>query len=443
MSEILSEKQKLALNNFNSGNNIFLTGPGGSGKTFLIKKIVKICNEKKLNSQVCALTGCAAVLLECNAKTIHSWSGLKIPRGDSDDIIRRICRDEQSSPRRNRGVLQKRWRDIDVLIIDEVSMMSKKIFDILNKVAQIFRQNNRPFGGIQMVFSGDFFQLSPVGDKLDPESSQYCFESDNWKETFPIAIQLEQIFRQTDKKYIKALNQIRKGIIKTTPYKLLCSRRIKPDDEIQPTILLPHRKTVDKINSSELEKIVEEEKQFEVIEWIDEDKKPSNARVISPKIIKKELNYLKKSIIAEEVTKLKKGAKVMCIANIDMDSEKQIVNGSQGIIVDFIGEIPIVRLRNGKERLIRHHTWTSEKYQWIGIKHIPLILSWAITIHKAQGVTLESAQIDIGSNIFAPGQIYVALSRVKTIDGLYLLAFDASKISAHPKVKMFYENLSL
>ena len=438
MSETLSEKQQIALDNFILGNNIFLTGPGGSGKTYLIKKIVEKCNENMLNVQVCALTGCAAVLLECKAKTIHSWGGVGLANGEPIDVIKRVCKSKYK---------RMPWKNIDVLIIDEVSMMSKKLFDILNKIAQLVRKSKEPFGGIQLIFSGDFYQLPPVGNEEDPESCEFCFESIDWKKTFPINVVLEKIFRQNDSKYVKALNQIRIGRIKRSSYELLCSRLNKTcDDEIRPSILLPLKRHVEQINSTELKKIEDEERTFTINNYCDEEimekeKSRYSKNYMSDEHIETELSYLKNNIMAEKELKLKKGALVMCVANIDMESDMQIVNGSQGIIIDFKDNLPIVKFRNGAIRVMGHQSWMSEKVPWMGVKQIPLILAWAITIHKAQGVTLDVAQIDAGRHIFECGQTYVALSRIKSIDGLYLSAFDPRKIKVNKKVKQFYENL--
>lgn len=438
MSETLSEKQQIALDNFILGNNIFLTGPGGSGKTYLIKKIVEKCNENMLNVQVCALTGCAAVLLECKAKTIHSWGGIGLANGEPIDVVKRVCKSKYK---------RLPWKNTDVLIIDEVSMMSRKLFDILNKIAQVVRKSKEPFGGMQVIFSGDFYQLPPVGDEEDPESCEFCFESIDWKKTFPVSIVLEKIFRQNDNKYVKALNQIRVGRIKRSSYDLLCSRLNKTcDDEIRPSILLPLKRHVEQINTNELKKIEEEEKVFTISNYCDEEimekeKGKYSKSYMSDEHIETELSYLKNNIMAEKVLKLKKGALVMCVANIDMESDMQIVNGSQGIIVDFKDNLPVVKFRNGATRVMGPQNWMSEKVPWMGVKQIPLILAWAITIHKAQGVTLDVAQIDAGRHIFECGQTYVALSRIKSIDGLYLSAFDPRKIKVNKKVKEFYEKL--
>ena len=152
-----------------------------------------------------------------------------------------------------------------------------------------------------------------------------------------------------------------------------------------------------------------------------------------------EYNFLVNNILADKEVILKKGAQVMCIANIDNESADPIVNGSQGIIVDFVGNLPLVKFNNGVKRTIGYHVWNSENIPVIGVKQIPLIYAWAITIHKSQGVSLDMAQIDAGSNIFECGQTYVALSRIKTLDGLYLTAFNPQKIKVNKKVQAYYK----
>jgi ATP-dependent DNA helicase PIF1 len=154
-----------------------------------------------------------------------------------------------------------------------------------------------------------------------------------------------------------------------------------------------------------------------------------------------EYTFLVNNIMADKEVVLKKGAQVMCIANIDMESAEPIVNGSQGIIIDFVNNLPLVQFNNGARRTVGYHTWSSETYPSIGVKQIPLIYAWAITIHKAQGVSLDMAQIDAGSNIFECGQTYVALSRIKSLDGLYLTAFNPQKIKVNKKVQEFYATL--
>ena len=163
----LSDEQIEILRRFEKGENLFITGPGGTGKTFLIKEMLKVC---KRSVQVCALTGCAAILLDCGARTIHSWSGIKIANGEIYEIVDRLY---------NNKYVRKTWRSTHVLILDEVSMMSKKIFELLNVLAKTMRNNSKPFGNMQVVFLGDFYQLPPVN--RERKETEFCFESKEWE----------------------------------------------------------------------------------------------------------------------------------------------------------------------------------------------------------------------------------------------------------------------
>jgi ATP-dependent DNA helicase PIF1 len=455
----LSQEQENALQLFEKGKNIFLTGPGGSGKTELIKRIVDIANKQNKRIQVCALTGCAAVLLGCpGSKTIHSWAGIGIASGTFGRVVDRVVKNSYKS---------KIWNSVDVLVIDEVSMMSKKIFEVLDSIGRRARHTLlKPFGGIQVVFSGDFYQLPPVGDKDDDDTSAFCFESDRWNEIFmkENVIQLKTIFRQTDTNYTKVLNQIRVGKLYKSSYELIMKRvgLTYPDNGIKPTILLPRRRDVELINSNELDKLQGEVYSYNlsVVNEIVSKKNKKNVKkllhveekcgsterdveVDANADIKSdiEINQLRSSILADDKLVLKVGTQVMCIANIDVDGALPIVNGSQGVVTEITNGFPKVKFLNGLVKVFGYHTWSSENIDGISIKQIPLIHSWAITIHKAQGVTLELAEIDAGSNIFECGQTYVALSRVKSLDGLYLSAFNPQKIKVNEKVQKFYSTL--
>jgi ATP-dependent DNA helicase PIF1 len=426
----LSIDQKKALELYDKCENLFITGPGGVGKSYLIYLLVKRYENKK-NIQVCGMTGVASELLNCDAKTIHSWSGAGLVYGDENKILKNIMYNRNSV---------RNWKSVDILIVDEVSMMSKKFFEILDKVGRYIRRVNKPFGGIQLVFSGDFYQLPPVPDKNDKESGMFCFESEMWNKTFKNVVVLHKIFRQKDKTFMKILKQIRKGGITKKTFDILNDKLLNKNNKVDknkynPVIMSPIRSIVDSINESNMNKLNTKENTYEykmVYPTISNESKIT---------INNEANDLEKRLNAPKVLKLKIGANVMCTANIDMESSDKIINGSQGKIIRFDGGLPVVSFKNGITRIIEEYQWKSDIIPDLYISQIPLILSWAITIHKSQGITLESAIIDAGDNIFECGQIYVAFSRVKTLDGLFLANFNHKKIKTNKKVTDYYENL--
>jgi ATP-dependent DNA helicase PIF1 len=416
----LSTEQNFALTKFKEGENIFITGPGGVGKTALIQYIKQNAETNQKKIQVCALTGCAAVLLNCNAKTVHSWSGIGLGNLSLEATISKL--------KKNIYKLYK-WIKIDVLIIDEVSMMSKKLFELLDGIAKAVRHSNLPFGGIQLVFSGDFYQLKSVGDG---ESGLYCFESPLWFETFALEnhIQLKKIFRQNDIIFQNILNEIRVGKVTKESCEIL-AQQIDKDRSlltIKPTKIFPIKSKVNEINTFELNKLTTDE-------FIFQSKAISNKPI--DQSIQYELDRIENNLLCDKIIKLKVGAQVMCIINMDL-----LCNGSQGIITRFENNLPIVKYTNGLEILMNYHIWQSENIIGVGISQIPLILSWSISIHKAQGSTLDFVELDIGSSIFEYGQTYVALSRVKSLEGLYISEFHPKKIKVSKKVQEFYSKLN-
>lgn len=421
----LDVKQQSVLDHFKNEENVFVTGPGGTGKSFLIKTLLNHCINVGKKIAVCALTGVSAELLECNAKTIHSWSGTGILKGSLDKIIKNIYKKEK----------EKSWLATDVLIVDEVSMMNKKFFETLDKIGRIIRKINKPFGNIQLIFLGDFFQLPPVGNNHDMDTHKFCFESEMWKQTFPITISLTKIYRQRDLRFSNILNSIRKGKITDEDFYTLVERKIKLKDyDKNITIIAPKNYLVRKINKERLSELSTELKTYEY-EFIKTEDYDYN---IDPEIEQEAENELLAEINQKEIF-LKIGAKVMCTCNLITEGEYQIVNGSQGIVSGFNGELPIVSFDNGITQTMDYQIVMSEEVEGLGIKQLPLMLSWAINIHKSQGITLERAIIDIGDDIFCAGQAYVALSRVKCLEGLHLISINTKRIWANEKVKKFYE----
>jgi len=453
----LSADQQYAFKKFKSGENIFITGPGGTGKTRLIKYFVDYMESRSIKYQVCAMTGCAALLLGCNARTLHSWSGIKLARGNFEVILSAVLRNIKAV---------NAWKSVKVLIVDEVSMMSKKIFELIDRLARIIKKDSgRPFGGIQIVFTGDFFQLPPVGDDAkDPDTAKFAFESDKWFDVFPLKnnIQLTTIFRQTDPDYIKILLEIRRGEISEESIEILknyVKRDYNKDEHngAMPTKLFPVKSKVEFVNNAMFSKLESDEIIFKSIERTDYVTYVESGKLIDPVSLLKcralslqEMNYeletMIKNVGIEKNMKLKRGAFVMCTYNIDL--ENGICNGSQGVIVDFKESIespgiklPVVLFSNGIKRIINYQYWQNDEYPSIVVGQIPLCLAWALTIHKIQGATLEMADMDLGKSIFEFGQVYVALSRIRSLNGLYISEFYPHRVKANPIVKQFYNGL--
>ena len=436
-----SEEQEIVFNKYIGKESVFITGPGGTGKSALIKRIYDDAISKGKRIQVCAMTGCAAILLDCKAKTIHSWAGIGIAAGENDAIVERVVKS---------FFKKKNWKGADILIIDEVSMMSKKIFEILDIIGRSIRSKGKPFGGIQVIFSGDFYQLPPIGTKEDIESMQFCIESDLWNSTFAKEnqIQLVRIFRQSDPVYTKILSQIREGRLtrsSITHLEKYVGRNIEDESIVKPTKLFPTRNKVDTINSVEMYSLAGEEKTF-VTKLVYDLPIVASEKFNRSKFTKEDMNielqYIQSSLLCEKTVKLRVGCQVMCIINAETPAGFQLCNGSQGIITGFNEQgIPVVKFNQGFEIPIAYHTWQSDNIPGIGIMQIPLILAWALSIHKSQGASMDSAEIDVGSGIFECGQTYVALSRVRSLDGLYLTSFDASRIKINRKVREFYDGI--
>lgn len=443
-----SPEQQIAYDKYTEGKNIFVTGPGGSGKSMLIKKVYEHALENGKKIQVTALTGCATVLLNCNAKTIYSWAGIGLGNASAETYIKEMYI--------NKRTARKAWTETDVLIVDEVSMLSQKIFELLNEIGKAVRRSPLPFGGLQLIFCGDFYQLPPVGNRNDQESKNFCFESMDWETTFSLENQIEliQIFRQTDQEYVDILNQIREGKIKNKTNIILSEmvgREIDKSLIIEPTKIFPTRSKVDAINRTKMDMLtgntvtynMEFHKNMEIT------KESLLKEKFTEKDIQFELTNLSKNLMCDEKVQLKVGAQVMCIINVrsctEGSTELELCNGSQGIITSFCESsgLPIVKFNNGKTIMLNRHFWKSEKIPGIGVSQVPLILAWAITIHKSQGTTMDVAEIDVGQDIFENGQTYVALSRVKSLSGLYLSGYNSNKIFIHAKAREFYEKLRM
>ena len=415
--ETLNEQQLLAIQAIQSGKSIFLTGPGGTGKSYLIKQIY----EKIPFTSVTAMTGCAALLIGKFAKTLHSWSGIGLGR----DPVYKTC----AIIRRSRKTLM-RWLETKVLVIDEVSMMTSELLEKLDEVARlILKCPDKPMGGLQIVFVGDFYQLPPVF-KSDEGGTKFIFESPLWSQIVQETIQLTQIIRQSDPIFQGILNEARIGKLSDESIQILKSRQDLPWNKltIKPTLLFSRRAEVDIVNERNLKALggkrycFEAETVYGADHTVNDIPKPEIQRALDN--LDKNAPYKKELILAL-------GAQVMLLKN-----------RRRGVVTGFdpdSGE-PLVKFISGITIPIGKETWESEEYNGLKRKQIPLNLAYAVTIHKSQGATLDLALIDIGRSTFECGQAYVALSRVKSLESLYIWNLEPSEIRANKKVIEFYSN---
>ena len=414
----LVDKQNEAFSLMVDGHNVFLTGSAGTGKTSCIKLFMKIYKDQKIMG-VTSTTGISALLF--GGTTLHSFLGIGLGDKSGESIVSNLY---------TKPHLRKRWVDLEVLIIDEISMLSPELFDKLEYIARRIRRNEKPFGGIQLILSGDFLQLPCIN------SDGFCFEAETWNKCITNTIFLTRIIRQSDTNFQECLNEIRIGKLSDKTKKLLDSRRdvdLTNDFGIKPTKLYSTNKSVDYINDKELDILAQ--KDIEFYEY--------NMDIqIYPgvKNAKYSIDKYKKNCTASENLQLCIGAQVMLLCNLDI--ENGLVNGSRGIITKFVNDMPVVKFLNGAEIITDYHTWEYEEkdIKMFNVTQIPLKLAYAITIHKSQGMSLDYAEIDL-SNIFNDGQAYVALSRVKNIFGLSIINVDYTQITASKKAVDFYNQI--
>ena len=394
--------QALALEILHDGHNALLTGPAGAGKTYVLNQFIRQAKATGKHVSVTATTGLAATHLGGN--TIHSWSGI----GVSDQLATDF-----------EDYLLKSRRDIievtDVLIIDEISMLHDYRLDMVDKVARTVRDDERPFGGIQVILCGDFFQLPPV-NRDDSRSGGFVVGSEAWEALDPVICYLDEQHRQDDDVFLEILNALRAGDIRRNHAETLLERVGKElDDGEVVTELHTVNIDVDRINQAKLKAIAGETHYYDMTTTGSENYVAS----------------LKRSCLAPERLALKQHSLVMAIKN---SSERKYVNGSLGIIKGFepVTDYPIVEFRNGKTVTMQPDAWELRdgNKKRAGLSQIPLRLAWAITVHKSQGMTLDAARIDL-RKAFVEGMGYVALSRVKRLDSLSLLGINrmALKIS--------------
>lgn len=394
--------QKMALSLLEAGRNVFLTGSAGTGKTYVLNSFIKHLNKYKISAGITASTGIAATHI--NGQTIHSWIGMGIKDHMSKRDIHFLTLNK---------TLKRKLEKTKVLIIDEISMLHLNQLNLVNEILQYANDSVLPFGGKQIVLCGDFFQLPPIGNPMEKSRDKFAFMSKAWVQAdFNICYLTEQ-FRQSKNSLSDILESIRLGQIDPSIYRVL-DRIVAQNKSLKnPIRLYTHNADVDRINTEELAKIDGKEKNF----WA------------STKGKKELVETLKKSVIVNEKLCLKIGAKVMFVKN---NNEKGYINGTLGKVIEFSNlGFPVVKTARGEEIIATTEEWSIDDDKGNSIAsfvQIPLRLAWAITIHKSQGMTLDSAELDLRKT-FEKGQGYVALSRLKDIDKLKLLGYNATALS--------------
>jgi len=409
--------------------NCCVTGPAGTGKSAVLKVLDDLAHTSGRKFSVVGTTGIAAV--NVSGCTLHSWAGLPfdINRVEPFMLARNIERSEK---------YEKVYRNItetDILAIDEVSMLSGVLFDYFSELCSLVRSDPRPFGGMTLIVFGDFLQLPPVGDQVN-RNPPFAFQAEAWaKGDFRLHL-LTKIFRQADPEFGAVLSKIRRGIqdveVKDYLNRLVAKPLPKSGNAV---IIHTHNAEVDKINNKFLDQLVGESRLFTARDWCEDSELGRKGR-----------GDLERHCLASSPLRLVVGARVMCLRNLDFDLE--IINGSCGKIIGFekhgsddFPYIPVVEFDNGTHMEIKPQQWEIKNEDAIIARRrqIPLRVAYAITSHKAQGLTLDSTVLFLNRS-FTWGQGYVALSRCKTFDGTYLQNFNARTFRANRDAVRFYLN---
>lgn len=412
-------QQSEALNLLKMGKNIFLTGAAGSGKTYLLNKYISYLKENHVVVAVTASTGIAATHLQ--GTTIHSWSGI----GVRDTLTQKDLEKLLTTKR-----IKRNYKKTKVLIIDEISMLHKHQLEMVDSTARYILNCDKAFGGIQVVLCGDFFQLPPVTSGALEDEKKFSFAASAWKEGDFHVCYLHEQHRQGDDPLLIILNDIRSGTAgEHTKVPLRTRYKKEPHGNTKATKLYSRNINVDVINERELANLHGEAKTF----------------TMSTGGFSALVEGIKKSCLAPEKLTLKIGAEVMFIKNAN---DFRYVNGTRSVVIGFDKSEeswPIVKTHDNDTITAYPEEW---KYEDNGvvratIRQVPLRLAWAITIHKSQGMTLDAVEIDLG-DAFEPGMGYVALSRVRSLNGLKLMNLNDMALKVHPKIllhdQIFKEN---
>jgi ATP-dependent DNA helicase PIF1 len=401
-------RQKQALRVMMNGDNVFLTGAPGAGKTYVLNEFIRRAVNDGKQVAVTASTGIAASHI--GGTTIHSWSGLGIMDQLTADDLKHLGGVDR---------LVKRYNGINVLVIDEVSMLHGKRLNMVNELAKRLRGSDKAFGGMQVILVGDLYQLPPINRGSEPLDFMHL--STSWEELdLSICYLTEQHRQDANDQLLMLLEAMRRGSVGEEHEVLIQDRLDKvPGEDVIVTRLYSHNLDVDTINQRHLDMLPTKSQTYQM------QSRGSQAKY----------TQLTKGLLAPEILELKVGAEVMFVAN---NFAEGFVNGSRGQVIDFDGDTPVVKTVKGRKIYVEPHTWSMTEDGKVRAEAIqlPLRLAWAITIHKSQGMSLDAAEIDL-SKAFTPGMGYVALSRVRSLDGLYIKGINRMALSMHPQIYEF------
>ena len=419
----LNEDQTNAMEIVKSGKNITILGNGGVGKSYLIGKIKEYFSTNNIEYGITATTGTAAILI--GGRTLHSFMGIGIGKGSPEDLIKRIYRIDG---------LFGQLLDLKALIIDEASMMSDVLFDTVARIfSLIHKMPEKPFGNVQIILVGDFCQLKPV-------EGDYCFKANLWDLCdFNICMLKKNMRIKNDETFRLVVDRLRWGKCNQSDFEYLeklKNTQFDSNSDIIPTRLFPKNKNVDQINTIELDKLVK----------LGNETKVYPVKYTSGNSLKMKASstYVSSQKIPESV-KLTLGSQVMVTRNIDPCMG--IVNGTRGVVTSFGLDFVMIKLVSGQEYPVTYFHVKPEMFErfpdkLIDFKYMPLSLSWAMSIHKSQGTTLDCMEVDLGSDIFSHGQAYVGLSRATSSSAVRIVKLDKRSFSANKEVLEFYKKIN-
>ena len=415
MDASMNEQQNMVLNMVMEGKNVFLTGPAGTGKTYTLRKVIQWLKTQDIHFGITATTGSAALLI--GGRTLHSYLGIGIKKRTPEEMFKYIRKD-----------VKNKLKSLEFLIIDEISMLNNEMFVDISHLLCIIKGSREPFGGVQVLLCGDFCQLPPV----DPD---YAFMCDEWQRANLTTITLTQSYRQGDDlTFFDMLQRLRFG--RPSPQDITTLRqRVQPeyiDKDINPTRLYALNRDVDTINISAYNQLVG---------------KGNPSMSYRSTYTNKDAREWADACGIPEVVYLCQGCQVVLTRNVDPDAG--LVNGSRGVVISVGTEGPFVRFLNNKTAQIGFATAEIEeerllsgpvKKQTLTVQYMPIRLAYALTIHKSQGMTLDSVELDLGYSIFSPGQAYTALSRAKNINSVWITKFTPASFKTDSEVTRFYNS---